>query len=57
MEICLDRIIKEIVDDEIELNKYNLTWEAKKIYDSLLPDIYYRYNTNEESSKYTSDEY
>lgn len=57
MEICLDRIIKEIVDDEIELNKYNLTWEAKKIYDSLLPDIYYRCNTNEESSKYTSDEY
>lgn len=57
MEICVDRMIKEIVDDEIEFKKYNLTWEAKKIYDSLLPDIYYRYNTNEESSKYTSDEY
>ena len=57
MEIFIDRMIKEIVDDEIELKKYDLTWEAKKIYDSLLPDIYYRYSTNEEISKDSNDEY
>ena len=46
MNICVDRMVKEIVDDELEYKKYKLSWEAKKIYDSLLPDIYYKYNIN-----------
>ncbi len=57
MKICVDRMIKEIVDDEIEFKKYNLSWGAKKIYDSLLPDIYYKYSINTENPKNSSSEY
>ena len=30
MNICVDRMVKEIVDDELEYKKYKLSWEAKK---------------------------
>lgn len=57
MNICVDRMVKEIVDDELEYKKYKLSWEAKKIYDSLLPDIYYKYNIKGECVKNSSTKY
>lgn len=57
MKIYADRMIKEIVDDEIKYKKYNLSWETKKIYDSLLPDIYYKYSINAENIKANSTQY
>ena len=41
-DIYLDEIVKEIIDEEIELEYYELVWEVKKIYNILLPDIYYK---------------
>lgn len=54
-DIYLDEIVKEIIDEEIELEYYELVWEVKKIYNILLPDIYYKYQLK--SSDYEPETY
>lgn len=40
--IYLDEIVKEIIDEQIELEGYDLVYEVKKIYSALLSDMYYK---------------